>query len=277
MQNQIVESKRTLYIPSEFAKQSLIYLQEVGKSKSLEKHTSSRTRLDSFLFFIVLDGNGVLTYNSQTIKLTKGDCAFIDCKNKYSHTSNNWTIAWIHFNGNNVKNIYDKFISRKGQNTFKTKQLTKYESIINEIYMISNSSDYMRDMNLYDKITSILTSIMSETIYVSEVNRKHKYNLKEIKDYIDENYINNISLQELSDKFFINKFYLTRSFKDTYGTTINNYILQKKITKAKELLRFSDMNIETIANNCGIEDQNYFSRLFKKIEGITPKEYKRMW
>lgn len=277
MQKQIVDSKRTLYIPSNFAKHSLIYLQEVGKSKSLEKHTSSRTRLDSYLFFIVLEGNGSLTYNNQTISMSKGDCAFINCNNKYSHTSNNWTIAWIHFNGNNTKNIYDKFISRKGQNTYKTKELNKYETLINEIYMISNSSDYMRDMNLYDKITSLLTYIMSETIYVSETNRKHKYNLKEIKDYIDENYTNNISLDELSNKFYINKFYLTRSFKDNYGITINNYILQKKITKAKELLRFSDMNIETISNNCGIYDQNYFSRLFKQIEGITPKEYRRMW
>lgn len=277
MQKQVVESIRTLYTPSSFAKDSLIYLQEVGKSKSLESHTSSRTRLDSFLFFIVLDGNGSLSYNNQTINLSKGDCAFIDCKNKYSHTSNNWTIAWIHINGQNTKNIYEKYLSRKQQNTFKTKQLNKYETLINEIYMISNSSDYMRDMNLYDKITTILTNIMSETIYESETNRKHKYNLLDIKTYLDENYIKDISLDELSNKFYINKFYLTRTFKDTYGITINNYILQKKITKAKELLRFTNLNIENIANECGIDDPNYFSRLFKKVEGITPKEYKKIW
>ena len=135
----------------------------------------------------------------------------------------------------------------------------------------------MRDMNLYDKLTSLLTHIMSETIYTSEINRKHKYNLSDIKDFLDDNYLNNISLNMLSNKFYINKFYLTRAFKETYGLTINNYILQKKITKSKELLRFSDMNIDDISRECGIDDSNYFSRIFKKIEGISPREYKRMW
>ena len=78
-------------------------------------------------------------------------------------------------------------------------------------------------------------------------------------------------------KYYINKFYLTRLFKNTYGTTINNYILEKRITKAKELLRFSNLNIEDISKECGINDNNYFSRLFKQIEGISPKEYKKMW
>ena len=273
----IVESKRTLYIASKFAKESLIYLQEVGKSKTLKKHTNSRNKLDSFLFFVVLDGTGSLIYNNKTINMSKNDCAFINCNNKYSHTSNNWTIMWIHFNGANVKDIYDKYLSRKGQNVFKTKEITKYEQLINDIYLISNSSDYMRDMNLYDKITSVLTNIMSETIYDNQINRKRKYDLSQIKTYIDNNYISNISLDELSNKFFINKFYLTRAFKEAYGITINNYLVSKKITKAKQQLRFSNISIEEIAISCGISDANYFSRLFKKIEGITPIEYRKMW
>lgn len=274
---QTVISDRTLYIPSEFAKQSLIYLQEIGQSKTIEKHTNSRNKLDSYLFFIVIDGYGELNYKNCNYKLTKGSCAFIDCNNKYSHTSDNWTIKWIHFNGNNISAIYNKYLSRSGLNIFSSKLFNKYQSLLDEIQVIAKSNNYMKDMNIYEKLITLLSLIMSETIYEYKDNSKHIYDISKIKNFIDENYLKEITLDLLSNKFFINKYYLTRLFKTTYGTTINKYILNKKITKAKELLRFSDFNIVDISVQCNINDSNYFSRVFKQVEGITPKEYKRNW
>lgn len=272
-----VESNRTIYIPSEFAKKSLIYLQEVGKSKTIAKNTNSRNRLDSYLFFIVLDGTGTLFYSNKTYNLKKGSCVFIDCNNKYSHTSDNWTIEWVHFNGTNIKEIYDKYIERNGSDVFESNNFSTYETLLNEIHLLSNSNDYVRDMNIFNKLTNLLSLIMSETIYESKDKNKNIYNISSIKEYVDDNYLNNISLDNISNKFFINKFYLTRLFKNTYGITINSYISNKRITKAKELLRYSDLSIENISKECGINDSNYFSRLFKQVEGITAKEYKSKW
>lgn len=275
--NNIVESKRTIYTPSEFAKESLIYLQEIGQTKALKKHTSSRSKLDSYLFFIVLDGTGFLTYNGNNYELEKGSCVFIDCNNKYSHTSDNWIIKWIHFNGKNIPNIYNEFKQRNGQNIFYSGGFTKYEKIINEINDFSNSNNYIKSININEKISSLLTLIMSETINDFKNIQKQKHDIDSIKNYIDTNFIENITLDHLSNKFYINKYYLTRIFKSTYGITINNYINNLKITKAKELIRFSDLDFENIAINCGINDNNYFSRIFKKIEGISPKDYRKLW
>lgn len=275
--NNIVESKRTLYIPSEFAKESLIYLQEVGKSKTLKSNTNKRNKLDSYLFFIVLEGEGTLNYNNKVSKLEKGSCVFIDCNNKYSHTSSNWTIKWVHFNGNTLSNIYSKYLSREGLNIFKSKDFNKYESLIDDVQLIADSNDYMKDMIINEKLASLLSILLSETIYEKDDNKKHIYDISVIKDYLDNNFLKKISLDGLSKKFFINKFYLTRLFKNTYGVTINEYIVNKKITKAKELLRFSNLTIEVISIECGINDNNYFSRLFKQVEGISPKEYRKMW
>lgn len=275
--NKTVESNRTLYIPSEFAKNSLIYLQEVGTSKAISKHTNSRNKLDSFLFFIVIEGNGELIYNNKTYKLSKGSCVYIDCRNKYSHTSDNWIIKWAHFNGLNTKDIYNKYLERNGLNIFKSKEFNKYASLIDSIQLISNSSDYIKDIRINELLTSLLSLIMSESIYEVKDKSKNIYDISKIKEYIDNNYLNNISLEDISNKYYINKYYLTRIFKQTYGTTINSYILNKKITKAKELLRFSDLSIESIAKECGISDNNYFSRIFKQIENISPKEYRNKW
>ena len=77
--------------------------------------------------------------------------------------------------------------------------------------------------------------------------------------------------------FYINKFYLTRIFKEKFGVTLNNYLLQIRITHAKQLLRFTDKTVETIGVECGMGSVHYFSRMFKKIEGISPSEYRKIW
>ena len=273
--NNIVESKRIQYTASRFAKESLLYLQEVGYSKSIKKHTSYRNYMDSFLFFTVIEGDGILKYQNEEYRLKDNDCVFINCQNEYSHTSDNWKIAWVHFNGKNLNSIFNKYLERDGKITFSSNN-NNYLNIINSIYNIADSSDYLKDMNIYTELVNLLNNLMAETIY-EDSNKNRKYNLDSIKQYIDNSYLENISLDQISAQFYINKFYLTRAFKEKYGTTINNYILEKRITKSKELLRFTDDSIEDIAIVCGIKDPNYFSRVFKKIEGITPKEYRKMW
>lgn len=86
-----------------------------------------------------------------------------------------------------------------------------------------------------------------------------------------------ITLDSLAASFYIDKFYMSKIFKETYGTTINAYILSKRITQAKKMLRFTELSIDEIGSRVGMNDANYFSRSFKKLEGISPSEYKRTW
>ena len=98
-----------------------------------------------------------------------------------------------------------------------------------------------------------------------------------MKDYLDQNYREKITLDDLASTFFINKFYLTRIFKEQFGISVNSYLAQIRVTHAKQLLRFSDLTIEQIGRECGIEEPAYFARVFKKVEGIAPGEYRKMW
>lgn len=104
-----------------------------------------------------------------------------------------------------------------------------------------------------------------------------KQNLLDLKNYLDKNYSQKITLDDLSGRFLINKFYLTRIFKAQFGVSVNNYLLQKRITHAKQLLRFTDQTVEEIGAECGMGDLYYFSRMFKKVEGISPSEYRKKW
>ena len=278
---ELVNSSRILYTPSSFAKSSLCYLQEIGKLSAQKPHISKRDNLDSFLFFIVTDGEGTLSYNGKIYPLKTGDSVFIDCKNEYSHkTSDNlWSLQWIHFYGNNVQDIYDKYIDRGGQPVFRTDNPDILVELWNKIYGFASSEDYIKDMKINECIYSLLTLIMAESWHpesISSSNSK-KQNLLDIKLYLDNNFREKITLEMLSEIFFINKFYLTRVFKEQFGTTINSYIIQLRITDAKHMLRFTNKTIEEIGLECGIGPLHYFSRAFKKIEGISPNEYRKKW
>lgn len=65
----------------------LLHLQEVGSLQAVHPHVSQREDLVSFLCFIVLSGEGVLSYEGQTYQLDQGDCVFIDCRKAYSHST----------------------------------------------------------------------------------------------------------------------------------------------------------------------------------------------
>jgi len=278
----LVASNRILYTPSQFAKSSLIHLQEVGSLKATSQHTSSRQGLGSYLFFLIESGSGTLTYDGTTYELSKGDCVFIDCRKPYSHTTSKelWKLDWVHFQGTNMENIYQKYIERGGLPLFHADEPQHYLDLIGNIYGIASSDDYLRDMKIYEQLTRLLTLLMEESWNPENMpdnTAGKKKSLQDIKAYLETNYAEKITLDDLASKFYINKYYLTRIFKEQYGSTITNYILELRITKAKQLLRFSDMPIDEVASAVGISDANYFARIFRKIEGTTPHNYRKLW
>lgn len=276
-----VRSRRIIYTPSPFAKTNLIYLQETGTLTALKQHISKRDNLSSFLFFTVTEGCGTLDYNGICKPMKKGDCAFVDCRHPYRHsTSDNlWTLKWVHFYGPNMQSIYEKYLERGGRACFTPKSISEYEDILDKIYMIASSSQHIKDMKIYEQIVSLLTLLMQDNWRPGEKKKGSvkKQNLQNVKEYMDQHYNDKITLDMLSDMFFINKYYLTRVFKEQFGITISGYLLQIRITHAKQMLRFTDHTIDSISRECGMQDANYFSRMFKKVEGCTPGEYRHKW
>jgi AraC-like DNA-binding protein len=275
-----VKSNRVLYTPSAFARQSLVHLQEIGELWALKRHVSRRKGIESYLFIEIVSGDGTLVYLGTEYKLSAGDCVFIDCNNIYSHeTSDNlWVLKWVHFYGDKVPMIYDKYVERGGRPVFRPESVSGFERVWSKLFCIASSSDYIRDMRINEGLNELLTLIMQESWPLDEKTSNYKRkDIEQIIDYLQSHYSRKITLDELADRFFINKFYLTRIFKKHTGLSINQYLLQYRITKAKQALRFSDDSVENIGYDCGFGTPYYFSRIFKKIEGIPPGEFRKRW
>lgn len=306
----LVKSNRIIYTPSDFAKANLIHLQEAGELAAQKPHTSKRRNLSSYLFFMVTEGAGELVYGGKSYDLKQGDCVCVDCRREYAHSCGDdlWSLKWVHFYGPNMSAIYEKYMERGGKPVFSPKSRKAIEELLDGIYQAAASESYIRDMEIYAKLTSLLTLLMEETLTpykadgaayqngdsdsvriassdtdggdrasITKRNAGKRQNLQELKEYLDRNYASKITLDLLSEKFFINKFYLTRIFREQFGESVTEYLLQIRITRAKQSLRFTDKSIEQIAHECGMQDANYFSRVFKKVEGVTPGEYRKVW
>ncbi|MNB98050.1 HTH-type transcriptional regulator YesS [compost metagenome] len=103
---------------------------------------------------------------------------------------------------------------------------------------------------------------------------KERNPLTEIVKYIDQNYQSDLSLQEVAGKFYVSREYISRKFKQEYGINFTDYIGSVRIEKAKLLLQNHNLKLSQISEMTGFHDVKYFSKVFKKQTGVTPKDYR---
>ena len=96
----------------------------------------------------------------------------------------------------------------------------------------------------------------------------------EAKSYIEEHYMENISLNDIAELVHISPFYFSKLFKDKTGRNFIEYLTAVRMEAAKEKLLKTDLSVKEICLSVGYSDPNYFSRSFKKYEGMTPGEYR---
>lgn len=91
-----------------------------------------------------------------------------------------------------------------------------------------------------------------------------------IQAYLQANYQDNITLDKLSEDFFLNKYYIVHAFKKKYGVSIMQYLNQLRCTDAKRLLENTDLSITEIAISVGYNSSSHFTESYKKIIGEAP-------
>ncbi len=128
-----------------------------------------------------------------------------------------------------------------------------------------------------EKILSYLNIMRICAEYITLTNRLNvtDRNLsREVRTYLQENYGQKISIEQLARHFLCSKSTLMNNFKKAYGITVNQYLTQVRLDHAKKLLERRGVSIREIAELCGFSDQNYFSKVFYKAFDVTPSRYR---
>lgn len=272
-----VKTTRIQYTPSPFARASLLHLAEVGRLTALKPHTSRRSNLGGCLFLVVERGAGVVQVGEKAYELEAGDAAFVDCSRPYSHRTAEdlWTVHWTHFDGPALLAIYHKFLHRSGKPVFTVRSVNEYIELLQDIYRTAEGASYVRDMGINTLLSSLLERIMGDCW--AENHQRATGKVEDIRLYLDNNYMRPITLEGLSQHFFMEKTYLGHVFNRSMGISPIRYLTTVRIRKIKELLRFTDNTLAEIAGKVGFSSEQYLSRVFKSVEGISPREYRKRW
>ena len=104
---------------------------------------------------------------------------------------------------------------------------------------------------------------------------RYSATVRDCLNYIDFHYMEPLNLESLAARFSVNKNYLSARFHREAGMTVTDYINQIRVNRASALLRHSSLSIREIAEQCGFADGNYFTRIYKKVQGFTPNDYRK--
>lgn len=126
-------------------------------------------------------------------------------------------------------------------------------------------------LNLF--IIQIVRNIPS-LLFLEEPQDKLNLECITIKNYIDSHYSENITLDSLSNLSFVNKFHLVHTFTKQIGVSPINYVINKRIDESRNLLATTNYSIRDISLIVGFSNSSYFSQMFKKITGVSPKNYR---
>lgn len=145
----------------------------------------------------------------------------------------------------------------------------RFNSRTNYLKEISGTKDYTELRNWF------LDKVIKSSNNISGKEEKQASNLVEKAcAYIQENFSKDVSLDEVSKEVNISPYYFSKLFKEEMKENFVEYVTRIRLENAKKLLKEEKYSIKEICVNCGYSDPNYFSRIFKKVMGVTPTEYR---
>lgn len=263
----------------------------ISHRKNLNKFRDNNHYHNAYEIFYLLKGNGKYFIKDKSYNMSSNSLFII--KNFYIHRVNVDKNSYyerfvIHFK----KEIFDKLLNN---NTNFKKNLLSPEEVI---YIQLSPTQKKHIIKIMEKIILekeqkklgykpianayiielfVFLSRLIENYSQNHNNEKSNDRLKKIINFINENYSKKLDLKKIANEFYINKYYLCHLFKKETGFTIIEYLNNKRIMEAQKILKKNNKTITEIAYKVGFNNLSHFGRTFKKLTGLTPSEFKKIF
>lgn len=217
----------------------------------------------------VLDGEGF--FNGERLKKGQGFITYADEFANYRPDRNNpWTYLWFRIKGRDDEEILQRCGVPSANGTFSFSNSFLEENAMDIARMCNQS---LNNDIAKEGVAKLLLSLC----YVPNTDgaeSQTKRVVKKAKLFIDENYYKKITIEQVASIVGVERKYLRNLFVKELGLSPKEYLMKKRIDKAKFLLERNDVNVSMVAFSVGYEDVLDFSRIFKKHVGVSPTRYK---
>ncbi|MGL5541690.1 MAG: AraC family transcriptional regulator, partial [Erysipelotrichaceae bacterium] len=240
-------------------------------------HSTLHTHPFTELFF-VLDGHGLFYLDDDVFPIKKGDAILVHPHSLHTEEGlRGKNLDYIVLGLDNIAFLHPK---HQPKTSFRFSTQAYQEEIIHHLHAMV---DELENQNIYHQriVTSALDSLLSYVLRLTEcnINQFHHDDSKKecffVKKYIDEHYTADITLDSLSELTYMNKFYLSHSFKEAYGISPIHYLINKRISEACALLETTNHSIAHISQIVGFSSQSYFAQAIKTKLGMSPLQYRK--
>ncbi len=265
--------------PSRKQKEHSSYITWAGHRKCNHNHVVGPRVLENYKMVFVVNGKGYLTQGKCTNKLiSTGDMFVLFPREKHYYFADQddpWEIIWVSFNGDQFAYLLDILgldLQHCNIHNVITHDITnKLLLLINEL---ANDDDaQFLCLGYFLQLLHHISQIVS--------SNGNKVKTLEIQDmvqkallFIEQNYYMNLNVDMLCTHVSYSRSYLSRQFKKETGMSIPEYVSKIRIQNALVLLQETNLSIQEVAASVGVLDPFYFSKIFKKITGLSPNAYK---
>ena len=255
-----------------------------------DSHKTMRIGLDCRLFYCI-SGFARIKIKDEIVELPKGAMVFIPPYTKYCfcgfEKDKNVSLAILNFDLTSFKTdfikplppvVYKEWDKKIEKNHVMFEEFSSY-IVVNDARKMDES--VMKIINLFfyqdgyfrEKSSGILKTVLVDLI--SKTNNENISELaKEIIKYLREHCGENVTGIMLSDIFKYHPYHISREIKKATGMSLKAYLIDLKIKTAASMLSSTDKSVTQIASECGFSDAAYFTKIFKRDKGVTPKEYR---
>jgi len=220
-------------------------------------------------------GTGTVTVKDKTFRLIPNHFTILPKNIPHQYNSSQedpWTIYWFHFMGEYADLLYARYLELGSESVFSAydeRRIEKFE----RIFTLLEDSFEVRNLEIAN-IT--LQEFISNFIYTQEINPASlgSDKISDSISFMKKNIGGQYSVNDLAQQQNLSVTHYSRMFRTKTGSSPNQYLSELKIQKSCQYLYFTDRSIKEICAELGFHDPYYFSRLFKKLMGVSPAKYK---
>ncbi|MCG8307076.1 MAG: AraC family transcriptional regulator [Cytophagales bacterium] len=256
------------------------HITDIGHYPKAKNHFRQRIKgASEYIFIYCTEGEGWFKLEGKVFKVLPNRFFIVPRKTEHSYAAdkdNPWTIYWAHFNGTAAQNLFERYYSAT-----QPVQAVPFEnsriSLFHQIYKILENS-YTTSQMEYAGILGLhfVGSFIFKNIRELSKNDNNGNLVDSIIAYLNQNLDKLLQSEDIAKKFNYSYSYIFTLFKKRTGYSLIHFFNLKKVQKACEFLNYTDLNIKEISYKVGFQDPLYFSRIFKKYMGISPKAYKEI-
>jgi AraC-like DNA-binding protein len=270
--------------PSILAKSMFYFVQEIGHFYSLANYCTERENLNSFLVVYTIKGRGYLRYRNKEYVLRPRDVFFIDCVDYQFYETDRsdlWELSWVHFYGASSRGYFDQFMDGGDPVITLSEQQSSVPRILESLLEVNKKKDVRTEPLSSKLIVDLLTELLFARWQRNQDPAPSFAFLPEViaraVDFIEKRFHEKITLDRLAHELLLSASHLSHEFKKNIGMTPNEYLINTRITAAKQLLTQTNEPVAAVADKVGIQNVSHFINLFKQREEMTPLSFRKKW